>query len=129
MSNAMKKLNEGAHLLFSSKELYDDMQVIMGKLLAQMRKELYMTQAGLGERMHCSQSSISRLEKGEAFRDMQLLIRLCQYHGLLLGDFYNAGLAYLVRKKAKKPDWCPRQSAHEGGLCTAQTPELKPPTS
>lgn len=64
-------------------------QVKIGKFIAQLRKELRMTQTELGEMLGVSYKAVSKWENGRNLPDPSLYKPLCSVLGITLTEFFN----------------------------------------
>ncbi len=63
-----------------------------GKLIAENRKELNLSQRELAERLHITDKAISKWERGLSFPDITLLIPLSELLNVSLYDLLTGGI-------------------------------------
>lgn len=69
----------------------EDLKIIVGENLAQLRKEKKMTQAELAEQFNYTDKAISKWEKGETTPDIETLYALCEFYGVTLDYLTHPG--------------------------------------
>lgn len=72
----------------------DSIKDIIGKNLAELRKQNKLTQQQVADRFGYSSKAVSRWERGETLPDIEMLAKIC--------DFYGVKLEYLLQKE--QPD-------------------------
>lgn len=60
----------------------------IGKLIADCRKNINLTQAGLAEKLGVSDKSVSKWENGKCLPDVSLYKELCNILGITLNEFF-----------------------------------------
>lgn len=88
--------------------------VMIGRRVAQLRKEKNMTQMELADRMGVSYQAVSNWERGVSCPDITLLPGLSDLYGVLVDDLLRdeeerrkrqgAVMAYVPEEKRKKPE-------------------------
>ena len=58
-------------------------------MLKSLRRERKITQKNLAEVLHISQTSISKYERGEAFPDLEIVVKMADFFGVSLDEFVN----------------------------------------
>ncbi len=58
-------------------------------MLKNLRKERKMTQQNLAKVFHISQTSVSKYETGEAFPDLETVVKMADFFGVSLDEFIN----------------------------------------
>ena len=58
-------------------------------MLKDLRKERKMTQQNLAKVFHISQTSVSKYETGEAFPDLETVVKMADFFGVSLDEFIN----------------------------------------
>ena len=58
-------------------------------MLKSLRRERKITQKNLAEVLHVSQTSISKYERGEAFPDLETVVKMADFFGVSLDEFVN----------------------------------------
>lgn len=56
-------------------------------MLRNLRKKRKMTQENLAEIFHISQTSVSKYERGEAFPDLETVVKMADYFGVSVDEF------------------------------------------
>ncbi len=56
-------------------------------MLKDLRKGRRMTQEGLAEVLHISQTSVSKYERGESLPDLETVVRMADFFGVSLDEF------------------------------------------
>jgi len=56
-------------------------------MLKSLRKKRKMTQENLAEIFHISQTSVSKYERGEAFPDLETVVKMADYFGVSVDEF------------------------------------------
>lgn len=64
----------------------DDLKRHIGETIKQYRKNLNMTTNELGDRSETSQSTISGIERGERFANLESMLKICDALGITLYD-------------------------------------------
>ena len=59
----------------------------MTTMLKSLRKERKMTQESLARVFHISQTSVSKYETGEAFPDLETVVKMADFFGVSLDEF------------------------------------------
>ena len=89
----------------------EDIKVIIGKNLAELRKRKKYTQLDLANILQYSDKSISKWEKGDSLPDIEVLYNICNLYGVTLDylthegnysekkEFIKKGNKYTVNKK------------------------------
>ncbi len=72
----------------------ENVKEIIGKNLAQLRKDSKMTQSTLAEKLNYSDKAISRWEHGETLPDIETLCRVC--------DIFGVKFEYLLQAEQPK---------------------------
>ena len=55
--------------------------------LRNLRQKGKLTQKNLADILHISQTSISKYERGEAFPDLEIVVKMADFFGVSLDDF------------------------------------------
>ena len=58
-------------------------------MIKSLRRERKITQKNLAEVLHISQTSISKYERGEAFPDLETVVKMADFFGVSLDEFVN----------------------------------------
>ena len=74
-------------------------QAIIGKFIAQKRREINLTQEQLGERLGISHKSVSKWETGKSMPDYSIITPLCQELNISISELLDG-------KENKKSDIC-----------------------
>ncbi len=69
----------------------DSIKDIIGKNLAELRRQNKLTQQQVADRFGYSSKAVSRWERGETLPDIEMLAKIC--------DFYGVKLEYLLQKE------------------------------
>ena len=64
-------------------------QIIMGRFIAQKRRELNLTQEQLGERLNVSNKSVSKWETGKCMPDYSVIEPLCQALNISIPELFD----------------------------------------
>ena len=72
----------------------EELRLIIGENLAELRKEKKLTQLELADKFNYSDKAISKWEKGDTLPDIETLYALC--------DFYGVTLDYLTHPGTRK---------------------------
>lgn len=85
-------------------EYMDDIKVIIGKNLADLRKRKKYTQLDLANILQYSDKAISKWEKGDSLPDIEVLYNICNLYGVTLDYLthegnYNDKKEYLKKEK------------------------------
>ena len=56
-------------------------------MLKNLRRERKMTQESLAKVFHISQTSVSKYETGEAFPDLETVVKMADFFGVSLDEF------------------------------------------
>ena len=84
-----------------------DFNVIIGKNLLKLRKNMKLTQMEVAEKFNYSDKSISKWEKGESLPSVEVLCELANFYGVTLDDLTKENENLLLEKtkevKKKKP--------------------------
>lgn len=65
--------------------LAEEIQKVVGNRLRQERNQRCHSQQYMADLIYCSKSTLSSLENGSVFKNYDLLFRLCDYYGLMVG--------------------------------------------
>ena len=89
-----------------------DMNIIIGKNLLKLRKNMKLTQMEVAEKFNYSDKSISKWEKGESLPSVEVLCELAKFYGVsldyLTSEDDNLANIEIVKQKKKKKDPIPR---------------------
>ena len=69
----------------------EDIKVIIGKNLAELRKRKKYTQLDLANILQYSDKSISKWEKGDSLPDIEVLYNICNLYGVTLDYLTHEG--------------------------------------
>jgi transcriptional regulator with XRE-family HTH domain len=69
------------------KSIYTREYAVLLRLLREAREQVGISQMQLAEKLHQSQSFVSKLERGDRRIDVVQLRTICQFLGLTLGEF------------------------------------------
>ena len=69
----------------------EDIKVIIGKNLAELRKRKKYTQLDLANILQYSDKSISKWEKGDSLPDIEVLYNICNMYGVTLDYLTHEG--------------------------------------
>ena len=64
-------------------------QIMIGKFIAECRKEKKLTQAKLAEQLGISDRAVSKWETGKCMPDASLMPELCELLGISINDLFN----------------------------------------
>ena len=81
----------------------DDIKVIIGKNLAELRKRKKYTQLDLANILQYSDKAISKWEKGDSLPDIEVLYNICNMYGVTLDYLTHEG-NYKDKKEYIKKD-------------------------
>ena len=65
-------------------------QIAIGKFISECRKEKYLTQAQLAERLGVTDRAVSKWETGRSMPDASIMLELCEQIGITVNDLLNA---------------------------------------
>ena len=71
----------------------DELEAIVSSNLTALRKRRGWTQAELAEKIHYSDKSVSKWERGEALPDLKVLKTLSELYGVTVDCFLTEGAA------------------------------------
>ena len=69
----------------------EDIRIIIGENLANLRKEKGLTQLELADTFNYSDKAISKWEKGDTLPDIETLYKLCEFYGVTLDYLTHVG--------------------------------------
>ena len=69
----------------------EELKVIIGENLANLRKEKKLTQAELAEKFNYTDKAVSKWEKGETSPDIETLYALCEFYGVTIDYLTHPG--------------------------------------
>lgn len=69
----------------------NDIKMIIGQNLAELRKRKKYTQVDVGEMLQYSDKAVSKWEKGDSLPDIEVLYQLCQIYGVTLDYLTHEG--------------------------------------
>ena len=76
----------------------NDIKVIIGKNLAELRKRKKYTQLDLANILQYSDNAISKWEKGDSLPDIEVLYNICNLYGVTL-DYLTHEVTYKYKKE------------------------------
>lgn len=77
-------------LSFYYHDICDEIESLLGQWIQIERKRRLMTQRQLADRLFVSPSSVSQMERGRVFRNMDLFFRICNLFEWFAGDLLKA---------------------------------------
>ena len=79
----------------------DNLRILIGKNLAELRKNKGLTQLELAEKFNYSDRAISKWENGDTLPDIDTLYVLCEYYGVTLDYLTHEDNKQYIKKDAK----------------------------
>lgn len=73
----------------------DELRIIIGKNLAELRKNRGLTQAELAEQLNYSDKAISKWEHGDAMPSIENLIVICRFYNITLDQLTKEGIEHI----------------------------------
>ena len=73
----------------------DELRIIIGKNLAELRKNRGLTQAELAKQLNYSDKAISKWEHGDAMPSIENLIVICKFYSITLDQLTKEGIEHI----------------------------------
>lgn len=102
----MKNKSIDYRLILSYYMSMDNLKIIIGENLSELRKEKKLTQLELADKFGYSDKAISKWEKGDTLPDIETLSDLC--------DFYGVTLDYLTHENEDREQFRSQNKKQEG---------------
>lgn len=82
-SGSVQNLNK---ISYYHDNICEEIERMLGKRIQRERKAKFLTQLQIASQLYVSPSTISQLENGRVFRNMDLFFRLCECFDLFAGE-------------------------------------------